>query len=158
MFGLSSASAHAVHALACLDGTGGRFVLARDLAECIGAPLPYLSKILHGLVAAGIVEAKRGYRGGFRLARPAESVTLAEIADVVEGPGFLEGCLLGLAACSDERACPLHHFWREERRRIRDQLEGLNLRAVAHFERSAGRRLPCSDPTPERPAPAAGSE
>lgn len=139
MFGLTSASAHAILALSCLEQAEDRWVLARDLAACIGAPLPYLSKILNRLVGGGVVEAKRGYRGGFRLARPAGRLTVAEIVAAVEGPEFLTGCLLGLTTCSEERACPLHDFWKQERQRIAEQLELLHLGAVSAFEQKAGR-------------------
>jgi Rrf2 family protein len=148
MFGLSSSCSYAVLALSSLAGTGENWILARDLAAAIDAPLPYLSKILHGLTGAGIVEAKRGYRGGFRLIRQADQLTVGEIVIAVEGPGFLEGCLLGKAECSDRRACPAHAFWSLERERIRSQLQRMTLADVARFERNAGRglRLPARPP------------
>ena len=141
MFGLSSSSSYAVLALSSLSGAGDSWILARDLAAAIDAPLPYLSKILHGLAGAGIVEAKRGYRGGFRLLRRADQLTVGEIVIAVEGPAFLEGCLLGKAECSDRRACPAHAFWGLERERIRSQLQRMSLADVARFERDAGRGL-----------------
>lgn len=142
MFGLSSSSSYAVLALSSLAGAGDSWILARNLSAAIDAPLPYLSKILHGLAGAGIVEAKRGYRGGFRLLREPEQLTVGEIVIAVEGPDFLEGCLLGKAECSDRRACPAHAFWGLERERIRDQLQRMTLAEVAAFERKAGRGLP----------------
>lgn len=154
MFGLSSSSSYAVLALSCLAGEGERWILARNLAEAIAAPLPYLSKILHGLAGAGIVEAKRGYRGGFRLTRRADQLTVGEIVLAVEGPDYLEGCLLGKAECSDRRACPAHAFWGLERERIRAQLQRMTLADVARFERDAGRGLAPNRrarPTPTAP-------
>jgi Rrf2 family protein len=153
MFGLSSSSSYAVLALSSLAGEGENWILARDLAAAIEAPLPYLSKILHGLSGAGIVEAKRGYRGGFRLLRRADQLTVGEIVIAVEGPDFLEGCLLGKAECSDRRACPAHAFWGLERERIRSQLQRLTLADVARFERAAGRGLKPAGRS--RPKPAA---
>lgn len=141
MFGLASSSSYAVLALSSLSGAGDSWILARDLAAAIDAPLPYLSKILHRLAGAGIVEAKRGYRGGFRLLRHPDQLSVGEIIIAVEGPGFLEGCLLGKAECSDRRACPAHAFWGLERERIRSQLQRMSLADVARFERDAGRGL-----------------
>lgn len=149
MFGLSSSSSYAVLALSCLAGKDEDWILARDLAAAIDAPLPYLSKILHGLAGAGILEAKRGYRGGFRLIRRADELTVGEIVIAVEGPDFLEGCLLGKAECSDRRACPAHAFWGLERERIRSQLQRMTLADVARFESNAGRGLrPAGRPRP----------
>ena len=141
MFGLSSSSSYAVLALSSLSRAGDAWILARNLAAAIDAPLPYLSKILHGLAGVGMVEAKRGYRGGFRLLREADQLTVGEIVIAVEGPAFLEGCLLGKAECSDRRACPAHAFWGLERERIRSQLQRMTLAEVAEFERKAGRGL-----------------
>ena len=141
MFGLSTSSSHAVLALSCLAGEGARWILARDLAAAINAPLPYLSKILHGLAGAGLVETKRGYRGGFRLTRRADQLTVGEIVIAVEGPDYLEGCLLGKAECSAQRACPAHVFWGLERERIRSQLQRMTISDVARFEDNAGRGL-----------------
>ncbi len=141
MFGFSSSSSYAVLALSCLTEESEHWILARDLAAAIHAPLPYLSKILNGLAGAGIVEAKRGYRGGFRLTRRADQLTVGEIVIAVEGPGYLESCLLGKAECSDRRACPAHAFWSLERERIRDQLQRMTLSEVARFEHNAGRGL-----------------
>lgn len=152
MFGLSSSSSYAVLALSSLSGAGDSWILARDLAAAIEAPLPYLSKILHGLAGSGIVEAKRGYRGGFRLLRRADQLTVGEIVIAVEGSDFLEGCLLGKADCSDRRACPAHAFWGMERERIRSQLQRMTLAEVAAFERKAGRGLKApAKPGPSRP-------
>lgn len=61
-----------------------------------------------------LVESKRGYRGGFQLARPAAQTTLREVAEAVEGHKWLPQCLLGLEKCLDERACPTRAFWSQQ--------------------------------------------
>jgi Rrf2 family protein len=58
----------------------------RDLAERTGLPQPYLEQILLSLKGVGLVRSKRGVGGGYVLARPAESITLAEIVAAVDGP------------------------------------------------------------------------
>jgi Rrf2 family protein len=67
-------------------------VLASKISKDYGIPLEYLLKILQQLVRANILRSKRGPRGGFFLARPAESITLLEIVESVDGPikNFLE--------------------------------------------------------------------
>jgi hypothetical protein len=49
---------------------------ARRLAEFYGLPEAYLAKLLKALVRAGLLSATSGPRGGFRLARPPEAITL----------------------------------------------------------------------------------
>jgi Rrf2 family protein len=142
MLSLSQTTGYAILALSCLEeGDGQNWILARDIAECTGIPKPYLSKILHSLQGSGLIRTKRGYRGGFSLVRPADEISLMEIAEAVEGASCLTGCLLGLADCSEEKSCPTHSFWVEERQRIRKALSSTTLKDVAGFERGRGRRL-----------------
>jgi Rrf2 family protein len=139
MLCLSQTTGYAILALSCLEqGDGENWILAKDIAECTGIPKPYLSKILHSLQGSGLIAAKRGYRGGFALARPSGEISLLEIAEAVEGGDLLSCCLLGLTSCSEDRPCPAHSFWAVERERIREELSSRTLRDVARFERERG--------------------
>jgi len=94
------------------------------------------------LATYGLVASKRGYQGGFHLTRPAEQISLLDIAEAVEGKNWCPKCLLGLEECSDGRRCPTHDFWQTERERIRRELARITLRDVADHERRRGGRLP----------------
>ena len=59
---------------------------AERIANAQDIPLNFLENILGELRHAGIVRSHRGAEGGFRLARPADQVTIADIIRVVEGP------------------------------------------------------------------------
>ena len=61
-------------------------VLAARVSKEYGIPLEYLLKILQQLVRANVLRSKRGPRGGFFLARPAEDITLLEVIEAVDGP------------------------------------------------------------------------
>ncbi len=61
-------------------------VLAARVSKEYSIPLEYLLKILQQLVRAHVLRSKRGPRGGFFLARPAEKITMLEIIEAVEGP------------------------------------------------------------------------
>ena len=65
---------------------------ARRLAEFYGLPEAYLAKLLKALVRAGLLTAASGPRGGFRLARPPEEITVADVVEAVEGRGALFQC------------------------------------------------------------------
>ncbi len=136
MFCLSQTTGYAILALACLDGPGGQPALVRDIAEYTGISKPYLSKIMHALAAKGLVETRRGYKGGVQLARDPATISLQEVAEAVEGGQWSERCVLGLAECSDARACPLHAFWRPIADAIRERLNTVTLQQVAEFEAS----------------------
>ena len=66
---------------------------ARRLAEFYGLPEAYLAKLLKALVREGLLSATSGPRGGFRLARPPEGITVAEVVEAVEGPSPLFRCM-----------------------------------------------------------------
>ncbi|MFH1615425.1 MAG: Rrf2 family transcriptional regulator [Planctomycetota bacterium] len=61
-------------------------VLAARISKEYDIPLEYLLKILQQLVRANVLRSKRGPRGGFFLARPAENITMLEIIEAVDGP------------------------------------------------------------------------
>lgn len=58
---------------------------AAKLAEFHGVPAAYLSKHLQALVRAGVCESVSGPRGGFRLGRPAEAISLLDVTLAVDG-------------------------------------------------------------------------
>jgi Rrf2 family protein len=141
MLSLSQTTGYAILALACLEDCDGRLVQAKDIAGCTGIPLPYLSKILYALGKVGLVVTKRGYRGGFALARSARQINLLEVAEAVEGGTWLPKCLLGFEGCADDRACPTHRFWKTQREKIQTELRRVTIHDVAQFEHAAGRGL-----------------
>jgi len=136
MLALSRTSGYAIYALARLAGPGGAWTLAKDIASSAEIPKAYLSTILNALARNGLIKAKRGYRGGFALAKPAKKISVFQVVEAVEGRAWREGCLLGLARCSDERACPSHAFWKTQRHKIEQFLHSLTLAQVAEFEQS----------------------
>ncbi len=131
MLGLSHTAGYALMALGFLEGSDGRWVLARDIAAATGIAGPYLSKILHTLAKAGLIRAKRGYRGGFVLSRPASQISLTEVLAAVAEPLWSTRCLLGLVECSDERDCPIHRMWKTTRTRLQTSMQQLTLADVA---------------------------
>jgi Rrf2 family protein len=66
--------------------TGDRPIKAERIATAQDIPLNFLENILGELRHSGIVRSQRGAEGGFRLAKPADQVTIADIIRAVEGP------------------------------------------------------------------------
>jgi len=140
---LSHTTGYAILALSCLTRFSDRLVLAKEIADCTGIPLPYLSKILHAMRRNGLIDGKRGYRGGFSLARDASEMTLLEVAEAVEGKEWLPRCLIGLHTCDPQWNCPTHAFWSVERVRIEEELRRVTLADVAAFARLPGSSATC---------------
>jgi Rrf2 family protein len=81
---------HATASLAQLDP--GSAVSAAQLAEHYDLPAAYLAKQLQALVRAGVLTAITGPRGGFRLARPADQITMLQVVEAVDGGSSFYTC------------------------------------------------------------------
>jgi len=142
MLSLAKTTGYAIAAMSHLDPPGGRPVGLRDIARRARVPYAYLAKRMPGLVAAGLVRSVRGKHGGVLLARPPEEITLLQVSEAVEACQWLGRCLLGLVTCSDERACPVHNFWKDARQQIEFTLRYTTLAdVVAHERRMARSRV-----------------
>ncbi len=65
---------------------GKNAILSQDISRQYDIPLEYLLKILQQLVKANLLNSKRGPSGGFKLAKPAEKITVLQIIEAVDGP------------------------------------------------------------------------
>jgi len=110
-------------------------VRVSQIAEAVGVPRNYLSKVLQQLVRAGVLVSERGPRGGFALARDADAITLTEILQAVETRPAERRCLLGRAECSDADPCAAHARWQQLYHHIASFLEDTTL---AELARQAG--------------------
>jgi Rrf2 family protein len=109
---LSSTAQQAIHAVVCIAGSGnGGPVRVDEIAAATDSPRNYLSKTLHLLTRARVLRSERGPRGGFRLAIPADRLTLARIIAPFE-PVSNRRCLVGQPRCSDARPCAVHDQWK----------------------------------------------
>ena len=75
-----------------------RAVSLKAISEAEKLPLAYLEHVAADLKAAGLVESSRGAHGGYRLARPASAIDMAEVVQALEGPIAPMDCFGGDAA------------------------------------------------------------
>ncbi len=137
---LSQTAIHAVNAVQRLAQAGeGEYLGAASLARSIGAPENYLGKLLAVLGEHGVLESRRGLGGGFRLARAAEEITVYEVVAPFDRLHAWKHCVLGLADCSDDDPCTLHHMWKNARESC---LEMLQDSTVANLRDSPKRPYP----------------
>ena len=95
-------------------------------------PRQFLEKIVQELIHAGLVRSRRGPRGGYVLARPADKMTFRDVIEAVEGPIALNNCTGDHADCSLIGACGMERIWREGQRRVMDLFEKTTIAAVRH--------------------------
>lgn len=114
MLRLTRMGDYAIRAVLQLALAPGREPIAlAEVAESQNVPRNFLSKILQTLARHGIVESQSGARGGYFLARPAESICVKDVVEAIEGPIALNLCLIRDGACSRQSFCPVHNVWKE---------------------------------------------
>jgi Rrf2 family protein len=129
---LSRSAEYAVRALSLLAVRGEEESLhSREIAEQLGLPPQFLTKILRRLTTTDLVSSRRGRAGGFRLNRDPGSIALLDVVMPFEAQWTGVECILGQAYCSDQEACPLHQQWVAIRRSFYDLLERTTLAEVA---------------------------
>lgn len=100
---------------------------ARDLAAHSELPVPMVSKVLKALAKEGLLVSHRGSKGGYRLAREPEELTVAEMIRVLEGPVGLTDCAIGPALCEHETMCAVRQPWQLISRVVEQALEDITL-------------------------------
>ena len=134
---LSRAFAYALQALVYLARQDGdALVPSHAVASAISGPQQFLLRILGPLVSVGVLHARKGRRGGYRLARPAETITLLEIVEAVDGTLRAEAPQASEDAAFDRR---LQAVCEDVAQLVRPVLERVTLADLAE-EKSAGKK------------------
>ncbi|UAK24576.1 SUF system Fe-S cluster assembly regulator [Sphingomonas nostoxanthinifaciens] len=129
---LSNLADYAVVLLSATARGGSARANATTLAEETGVPLPTVQKLVGRLAAAGLIVSARGAGGGFHLARPAASISLADIVEAVEGPIALTACVdEGRHECALDRQCAVKPHWSVVNGALRGALANVSLESLA---------------------------
>jgi Rrf2 family cysteine metabolism transcriptional repressor len=99
--------------------SGGEPIPLAEIAAGDGMPLAYLEHLVARLRKAGLVDSRRGSRGGYMLARPAAQITMAEVVEALEGSIAPIECISeaadGSIVCARESSldhvCPTKLLW-----------------------------------------------
>jgi Rrf2 family protein len=137
---------YAVRALVALAASGGGPVAGSTLAKDQQLPAKFLEGILAELRRSGIVGSQRGAEGGYRLARPASQISVADVIRAIDGP---------LAEVRGERpevtsyegaSQHLQEVWIAVRASLRAVLEKTTLADIASGQLPANVRKLAADP------------
>jgi Rrf2 family protein len=109
----------------------GSPVSAEELGKLQGIPHNFLQAILADLRKAGIVHAQRGQAGGWRLAKPASDVSVADVIRAVDGPLVSVYGLRPEAVSYNERAETLQRVWIAARHSLRTVFEEVTVADLA---------------------------
>lgn len=103
---------------------------ARALADHTGLALPTVGKLLKTLSAGGLLLSQQGRNGGYRLARRADEISLADIIEAVDGPIAMTECFTVDHECDREAYCGLRPHWKAINQGVRQLLNGISLAAL----------------------------
>ena len=106
-------------------------VKSRDLCLRSGVPRAFLSKIVQALARAGLVRTRRGTLGGVALLRAPRTISLRDVIEAVEGPIYLNRCLIRAGFCPRDRSCPVHPVWARIQALVSRELESVCVEELA---------------------------
>jgi Rrf2 family protein len=92
------------------------------LAEATGAPESFLSKVLQALSRAKLISSRRGKSGGFEILPRGRQASMREVIEAIDGPIFLNVCLISERACGREMWCPAHPVWAQAQQAMMEVL------------------------------------
>ena len=152
---LTRAGEYAVRCMLYLSSQPvGAVVNRREVAQAMDIPEPFLGKIGQQLARAGLVELVQGARGGLRMARSPEEVTLLDVVEAVNGPIFLNDCLMRRGFCQRSPECAVHRIWDRARSGLRETLRAATFAELLKEEGVSGSRAT----HPKRGKPSARSD
>ena len=96
------------------------------ISERQGISLSYLEQLFAHLRRQGLVRSVRGPGGGYRLKRPAETISVAEVIAAVNEDTDATRCG-GKGDCHEGGTCLTHHLWMDLSDQIRAFLDGISL-------------------------------
>jgi Rrf2 family iron-sulfur cluster assembly transcriptional regulator len=120
-----------------------------------GIPASYMDQILLRLRNAELVVSARGRKGGYRLARRPDEISVLDIVVAVEDALEPVQCLVASELCVHQETCVSKDAWHHVYEAMKTSLKGLTLKALAAVE---GKDLPQPKPSPDsviecRPGP-----
>ncbi len=123
---------YAVRAMLALAQAHPRpWLSVSKISATMAIPERVLPRVMRDLGAAGLVEARTGRSGGYRLARPAEAITLLDVIAAAEPDDDERRCILRGIPCGRDGRCAVHDAFGEARGALQERLARTTLAAVA---------------------------
>lgn len=111
----------------CTKKEENKIVKIQEIAEAVGAPIYYTSKILQQLSRLKLMGSMKGQHGGFYMGPEHKEIRLIDIVEAIDGNKIFNGCGLGLSTCSEKNPCPLHAQFKSIRTDIKEMLESTTI-------------------------------
>jgi Rrf2 family cysteine metabolism transcriptional repressor len=105
----------------------GDLATARELSESYNIPAELLGKVLQSLAKAQLIVSAQGAKGGYRLARALDRVTLGEVVEAVDGPVHIAVCQDDPSCCEQYSTCNIKRPVLQVQKQLMDYMYGLPL-------------------------------
>jgi Rrf2 family protein len=136
---ISEAASLALHTMVYLAGDPEKHFSAGKLAGAICVSEAHLAKVLQRLTRAGLLVSVRGPKGGFRLARKTDTITLLDVFEAIDGKFEPGECLMHDRTCG-QMGCLFGDLLGDINRQVREYLGGRTLEDVKWIYESSGDR------------------
>ena len=120
-------------------------VPARRIAKEMDIPVRFLPQVLGDLSRAGIVEARLGRAGGYRLSKPASDVSLLAVIEASEGDARRQTCVITGNECGADDTCEVHDVFSEAQDAILARLDDVSVADVVSGSASPPIAEPAAD-------------
>ncbi|WP_448584992.1 SUF system Fe-S cluster assembly regulator [Thermaurantiacus sp.] len=138
MLRLSNFADYGVVIMTAAGRAGDRLLSASHVSLQTGIPVPTVAKLMNQLARAGLLVSHRGVSGGFTLARPAATISLADIVEAIDGPIALTHCCTDHAeTCEILLHCTVRLHWEPVNRAVREALSRVSLATLAGLPEAA---------------------
>lgn len=131
MFKISRRFDYGLQVMLALVSTADQPIATAALSRELNIPLPFMHQIIHTLMQKGLIRTTPGPRGGIRLNRAPDTISIREIMEALEGPIRLSPCLEDPSACDRRDTCVFFPIWAGLQKSINETLEGLTLDYLA---------------------------
>jgi Rrf2 family iron-sulfur cluster assembly transcriptional regulator len=129
---LTRRAAYAIRAVITLAREdGGDVVPASTIAREMHIPVRFLPQVLGDLSRAGLVEARLGRSGGYRLTKSPAAVSLLDVIEATEGDTRRRSCVLtGLPCGESAETCDVHELFSDAQAALLERLGSANIADV----------------------------
>ncbi len=111
----------------------GDIIDAGTISEHTSVTQRFALKILHKLVKGEIISSYKGAKGGYKLAKSPDTITLKSVIELIDGPIAIAKCVDSAEQCSlncDKAACAYHHIFDSISIDIAKRLENITISDV----------------------------
>jgi Rrf2 family protein len=127
---ISAKGEYAAKAVLFLSFKHPEVVTIQEIAQQHSIPVKYLEHILLSLKKSGLLQSRRGVKGGYQLAKPPDQISLGEVLSAVDGKFAQAGCSeeapAGEYTCPEIESCGLKAVWRD----VQNAVEGILFRTT----------------------------